>query len=314
MQMTEFEGGGLAIGISCSHMLADAACLTMLVQSWADMSLLGKVLSPPDFHAFPAKRITNASGHHRPYLDPSTASLGVPGRLSTATLAFSDESVRSIVDDSRAAPDGSPPSTAFQALAALFWTSISGVKGRRGSEGLVDMSICSDAREALDLSKSFFGNAMVFNGVQGGGIGEGRLDMAVKAIADVMSKLDKEGVVGFMEWLEAHGETPRRTLCGPRLLCANWEGLRPYVAAFEPGVRPIHVSYYLEPAVGEGQVLVLPSARGHVGSLSRVVMVTLPEEQLGILCEDPCVLRYGPEILMGPQLDPIKVHEESNLA
>ncbi|MQL91381.1 hypothetical protein Taro_023992 [Colocasia esculenta] len=318
VQLTEFEGGGLAIGVSCSHMLADAACLTMLVKSWADMNLLGKILSPPDFHPFPPR--TTAGGFtpvdpHRPLFSPpidhyksaaaetedhSTASYKSQRRFNTVAFAFSEETVRSIVNDS--CPAGGDAPTAFQALAALFWASISRAKG--STRGLVDISVCVDARGALGLSKSFFGNALAFNGVPGGGVEEGRLDMAAKAVADAMTHLDKPGVMGLIEWLEAaHEETSgptKMTLCGPRLLFANWEDLGPYVATFEPGIRPIRVSYYLEPVVGEGQVLVLPLARGHAGSVGRVVMVTLPDEQLDVLCGDVLILGYEPEMLMGP--------------
>uniref|UniRef100_A0A1D1YSS3 Omega-hydroxypalmitate O-feruloyl transferase n=1 Tax=Anthurium amnicola TaxID=1678845 RepID=A0A1D1YSS3_9ARAE len=307
VQLTEFEGGGLAIGMSCSHMLADATCLTMLVKAWAEMTLLGKMLSPPCFHPLPTTTPSDTSSHRRPYTDliehyrssMEAENLGInPPRFNTATFAFSDEAVRSIVAESTAADDAAP--TPFQALAALFWASITRVTGRK--RGLIDMTICVDTREALNLSKSFFGNAMVFNGTQGGEIEEGRLDMAVKAIADVMKEMGHEGVLDLIEWLEAHSEAtgPRRMLYGPRLLCANWEGLRPYQATFEPGVRPIQVSYYLEPVLGEGQILVLPSSQGNEGSLSRTVMVTLPEDQLGMLCEEAHVLRYHPKILLGP--------------
>ncbi|MQM19595.1 hypothetical protein Taro_052603 [Colocasia esculenta] len=128
-------------------------------------------------------------------INHSTASSKSQRRFNTAAFTSTDETVRSIVDDS--CPVGGDAPTAFQALAALFWASISRAKG--STRGMVDISVCVDTRGALGLSKSFFGNALAFNGVPGGGVEEGRLDMAAKAVADAMINLDKPDVMGLIE-------------------------------------------------------------------------------------------------------------------
>ncbi|CAA6660813.1 unnamed protein product [Spirodela intermedia] len=280
IQLTQFERGGLAIGISCAHMQADAACLSALVTAWADMNLLGKMLSPPCFHPLPPPRVggspTRQHSPSRPLVDHYASSMESEihetGRFATATFAFSDETVKSILAEAQVAGDSTTSPRVFAALAALFWAAVSRAKGK--DRGLVDMAVCMDAREALNLSKSFFGNAMVFAGVRGGEIGGGRLEAAAKAIADATKAIDYEGVTDLMENGWACAE-----LCSRRLLCANWEGLDPHLATFEQGVGPIHVSYYLEPK-----------------TLGRVVAVTLPEAQLGRLRVDGHILGYQTKI------------------
>lgn len=52
VQVNFFESGGLAIGISMSHKLADAGTLGMFIRSWALLAREGPMkLSPPDFTA-----------------------------------------------------------------------------------------------------------------------------------------------------------------------------------------------------------------------------------------------------------------------
>ena len=53
--------------------------------------------------------------------------------------------------------------------------------------------------------------------------------------------------------------------------------------------RPIRAWYYIEPVVGEGQLIILPSPEFGEDDLSRrVVMVTLPVYEAVKLCEEAC--------------------------
>lgn len=68
MQITEFEEGGLAIGLSCIPLLADPTCATMFIKAWAHTTLLQKMLSPPYIHPLPPRRLGNKKIHHTPIL------------------------------------------------------------------------------------------------------------------------------------------------------------------------------------------------------------------------------------------------------
>ncbi|XXG56009.1 hypothetical protein AAC387_Pa03g3543 [Persea americana] len=311
VQLTEFEGGGLAIGLSCTHLVADAAAATMLLKAWAETTLLGKMLSPPYFHPLPTTKTRSISPN--PHLIPhyqSSFSLSfnnpIPTsntpNMATLTLSFSQHMVQRCMADARS-------SDPFASLAALLWVAICGVKDKSKQGVLLDMSLCLDMRKVLGLSKAFFGNAMVFDKVSGDGLKERDLVEAAKVISDGVSKMGNEGVVmGLIEWLQSEKMSHEHNLpvlSGPGLVCANWEGLCPYEAKFEVGVEPIRASYYLESVFGEGHLLILPAPKGE-GPLGRAVMVTLPDDQALELCEDPLIHSYSPTILMGPKTTPVR--------
>lgn len=318
MQMTEFEGGGLAIGLSCAHLVADAAAATMLLKAWAETTLLGKMLSPPYSHHLPTTKTRSISPnpHHHPTTNThhlihhyqSAMSINNPyptsnttPNMATLTLSFPQDTVRRCMADARS-------SDPFTALTALLWVAVSSVKhkSKEGLGPLLDMSLCLDMRKVLGLSKAFFGNAMVFDKVSGQELKERHLVEAAKTVSDAVRKMGNEGMVmGLIEWLQGEKMSHDHNLSvltGPGLVCANWEGLCPYEATFEPGVGPIRASYYLERVFGEGHLLILPSPKGE-GPLGRVAMVTLPEDEAIVLCEEPIVQCYSPTILMGPKTD-----------
>ncbi|PIA65389.1 hypothetical protein AQUCO_00100695v1 [Aquilegia coerulea] len=311
IKMTEFEGGGIAIGLSCSHLLADVACATMLIKTWAETTLFGKMHNPPHFGPFPHLRRGHSGINpkldndlincYKLYLEGTGQStVSTAEKYETVTFAFSDEMVRKCMAESQAdgsIPNGSP----FAALASLFWLSVGKVKGKRE---LINMSICLDRRNVLGLDKSFFGNCMIFSKVLGEDIKEVELRQAAKAITNAIQKMGKEEIMDLVEWLETERDGKNLSdyqpppINGPDLICANWENFDPYSAIFESGVKPIRVSYYFEHVFGEGQVLILPSPEGDT-SLSRIAMVTLPEHEVMKLCEEDLILQFSPTILMG---------------
>lgn len=63
--------------------------------------------------------------------------------------------------------------------------------------------------------------------------------------------------------------------------------------------RPIRAWYYIEPVVGEGQLIILPSPESGEDDLSRrVVMVTLPVYEAVKLCEEAVLMKFCPTIWM----------------
>ncbi|XP_059639074.1 protein ECERIFERUM 26-like [Cornus florida] len=305
LQLTEFEEGGLAIGLSCTHLLSDPICATMFIKAWADKTLGGNMVTPPLFHPLPPRRPGNRNINHQPYthlityyksyFDKPAPTINVP--RSTVTLTFTSEMVQACMAMARnpRAPDGSTPSP-FEALAALFWICIGNVKGMKS--GLTNMSICLDMRKVLGLDKGFFGNCMVYNKVHGEVLEGNQLSKASMAIREVVRKMDYDGVMDLIEWMERDDHLSPPLMNGCDLICANLEGVDSYSAMFEDGFSPIRASYYIEPEIGEGQVLILPSSPLE-GPYSRVVMVTLSKDEVVKLCENALILHFSPNISMG---------------
>jgi hypothetical protein len=300
-QITEFEGGGLAIGLSCTHLLADPTCATMFFKAWADTTLAHKMRAPPHFHPLPPRRPGNKIPNHKPYtalidhykflIQNSTAFMHA--KHTTVALAFSHHMVMGLAQTT-SAPNKPGPSP-FEALAGLFWVCISKVKGLRN--GLLSMSICMDTRKALGLDRGFFGNCMVYNKVNSEDLKEHELSQAANAVGEVVAKMDSEGVMDLIEWLD-HDDSQSPPLMNNDLICASLEAVDPYSIKFVEEFEPIRVSYYVEPVFGIGQVFIFPAPAGE-GPFGRVVMVTLLEEEAVKLCEDELILQFSPTILMG---------------
>lgn len=315
LQITEFEEGGLAIGLSCTHLLADPICATMIIKAWADTTLGGKMTSPPLFHPLPPRRPININPNHRLYTElinhyknsiqkPSKCT-DQPQNVTTVTLSFSHEMVTACMAVQGGAHEGQTL-TPFEALASLFWVVINNVK--RTKCCLNNMFICLDMRKVLGLDKGFFGNCMVYNKVDfGKDFDHNDLSKPALAIREVVRKMDFEGIMDLVEYLELN-DIYRSSCCDhghglmrfEGLICVNLEDVEAYNAIFEDGIfKPVRVSYYVEPVVGQGQVLILPSPEGGRSDFSRVVMVTLPGDEAVKLCEDALLMQFSPTILMG---------------
>ncbi|KAK6927466.1 hypothetical protein RJ641_006057 [Dillenia turbinata] len=209
-QLTEFEEGGLAVGLSCTHLLAAPISAPVFLKAWADISLTGKMVKPPLFHPFPARRPSNIDPDHNDHTQvvncfkssTNNSTTTTPVQHCTITLEFSDRMVRAciaVAQSISSAPNEPSPSP-FESLAGLFWSRISRVKGKKN--GLIDMSICADMRKVLNLDQGFFGNCMVYNKVNGEGLSRVTLSKAAIAIRNELEKIDIEAINDLIESLE----------------------------------------------------------------------------------------------------------------
>ncbi|KAK6927463.1 hypothetical protein RJ641_006054 [Dillenia turbinata] len=307
VQLTEFEEGGLAVGLSCTHLLADPISATVFVKAWADISLTGKMVKPPLFHPLPPRRPSNGDQNHNHHTQAvnfhksSTNDSTTPNPVqhSTITLEFSDRMVRvciAMAQSISSAPNEPSPSP-FEALAGLFWVCVSRVKGKKN--GLIDMSICSDMRKVLNLDQGFFGNCMVYSKVNGEGLRQVTLSKAAMAIRNVLEKIDIEAINDLIESLERKDDQTLSQINSHDLICAKLDHMDPYMAIFERGMELMRVSYYIKPVSENGQVLILPAPKGGDGPFSRMVMVTLAKDEVSKLCEDCHILHFSPTIRMG---------------
>ncbi|KAF7150956.1 hypothetical protein RHSIM_Rhsim02G0192900 [Rhododendron simsii] len=171
--LTEFEEGGLAIGLSCTHLLVDPPSAAMFAKAWADKTLGGKMLTPPLFQPLPLPKPGNKNTNHQTYtvlIDRYKTSIQNPTpdmakQHTTVTFGFTDKMVQSCKAMAKTvgAPDDSSLMP-FEAQAGLFWVCVSKIEGE-GNGTLTNMSISLDMRETLGLGKGFFGNCMVYQKV-----------------------------------------------------------------------------------------------------------------------------------------------------
>lgn len=305
VQLTEFEEGGLAIGLSCTHLLADSICATKFMKAWADISL-GKKMTSPIFHPLPHQRPQNKKPNNNSYMSLISHYKSLienpisikEAKYTTISMGFSNQMVQACISMAQPNDSLSPTPTPFEALAGLFWVTSSKIKGMKN--GLVDMSICLDVRKNLGLDEGFFGNSMLYNKVhleENFNLDEDKFPQATKAIRNVVTKIGNEEIMGLIEWFENNDINSSAMMNCHDLVFTSLEDVDPYLAMFQYKFKPIHVSYYIEPVFGEGHVLILPTSNDE-GPLGRVVMVTLQEEEAIKLCEDEFILQFSPTILM----------------
>ncbi|PRQ26830.1 putative chloramphenicol acetyltransferase-like domain-containing protein [Rosa chinensis] len=147
-------------------------------------------------------------------------------------------------------------------------------------------------------TQGFFGNCMVYNKVHQDGIPQNNLSEAVSSIGELVAKMDNEGIMDLIEWLECTDDQCPSLMNDSDLICASLEAVDPFSTVFEDGINaPIRVSYYVEPVLGLGQVRIFP-AKSEDGELSWVVIITPSHDVMVKLCEDDLILHLSPNIFM----------------
>ncbi|CAO2820695.1 unnamed protein product [Amaranthus hypochondriacus] len=308
IMVTEFEEGGLAIGLSCSHLLSDPFSATNLIKAITDKLLMGSISIPPFFHPLPKNTLgyqkahtypkNHLINHYKTLLEGQSPFM--TQKSETIAFQFTHPMVQACINlahlngPTNHRPDSSP----FVALAALFWASISKVKGE--TNGLIDISLGLDVRSKLGLDRGYFGNCMIYTKCNGDYVQLGDIPHANKVIGDEIAKVNKEETIDLIEWLNNYKSlSPISSLDMGNLVISNLENVDPYSAVFMEGYEPIRIGYYnVSSGVVKGKVMVLPSHPSE-GKLSRIVMVTLPHHEALKLCEDKLLARFSPSIIMG---------------
>lgn len=321
LQINEFKGGGVAIGLSCSHMQADPTCATLLIKSWAETRRREAVAHPPffiDSLDSPLTRGLNINKTNtkssRAYYEAKSMEAQTPlvlKKMVTATFKFSNAVIkRSLFEIHETCPDATP----FDLLAALFWAHIARLKPQK-SESKHSLSICVDFRKKLQLSYGHYGNALHFSLLTIPDVEEKQdLGYVAGAVHCHVSNQGEEEFWSAMELFESRkGEEDKYgapfRMYGPKLTCVSMEHMVDfpgstrstvnvplmYAAVFDKDNRPVHVSYHIGNLEGEGLIMVMPSPEG---GLARMVSVTLPEEELEQLCGDEAILSLNPIMLL----------------
>ncbi|XP_010494090.1 PREDICTED: protein ECERIFERUM 26-like [Camelina sativa] len=287
LQINEFQGGGVAIGLSCPHRQADATTLTVLLKSWTEAQRRRCIVHPPSFSPLPSI-LTDDTDAVKP--NSATISKPISTKTATATFRFSSSSFKKYIEEDGIFPKASP----FDVFAALFWTRVALVK--RKSHDRVCM--CVDFRRLLPnpLPYGFFGNALNFSSLEMTNVADQGIVHVARLINDHVTNLTVEKIRSDLNRV---GE--QELMYGGDLTIVNMEHMivegdpMMYEAVFEDGVRPVHVSYRIGNVGGEGVIMVMPSPEKGFG---RVVSVTLPEEEVSKLLVDQEILRFEPKIIL----------------
>ncbi|XP_062084496.1 protein ECERIFERUM 2-like [Humulus lupulus] len=318
IQINEFEGGGVAVGLSCTHMHADPLSLTLIFKSWIDTHR-GRVIAHPPVCPgleLSTRPDSNPKTNSVTYYHAKSIARAAPTvKMATATFKFSNAILKQCLSGvSEICPDATP----FDFLGALFWTRVARIKGLKNYYRH-SISICTDFRKLLkktSLHFGYYGNALHFSMLS---LGVGELNgydvgHVVGELHRHVASVDDDEIRSAVDWLESRkGEEDARygpafRMYGPELTCVNMDhmadsygpngrvvGPLMYDTAFVEGTDPVHVSYHVGNVEGEGLIVVMPSSEE---GLARVVTVTLPENELAELCEDQALLGLKPIMLL----------------
>ncbi|KAK7397301.1 hypothetical protein VNO78_18469 [Psophocarpus tetragonolobus] len=284
IQINSFQGGGVAIGVSCSHMVADLTFVFSFLKSWTEVHRHMPITHPPLVAPLSLPLPNDVSL-------PRHANAASPINMGTASFKFSSSIIKQCLSKLHHA---CPNATPFDFLAALFWTRLASLKPPKTHHSLC---ICTDFRSVLkpSLPIGYFGNALHFSTLS-----HKAEDMQLGGIVSAVHT-HLEGISDEQIWCginKAYGEE-LTCVCMEHLVVVGKEGEDDcslvYAAMFGNNQKPAHVSCRVGNVEGEGLIVVMPSSEG---GFSRTVMVTLPEEQLVRLTRDEPILDLDPTMLL----------------
>ncbi|WRX22888.1 hypothetical protein QQP08_015375 [Theobroma cacao] len=307
IQVTELEGGGVAIGLNCSHMNADLTSLVLFFKTWTEAHRQQAIVYPPVFSSALHGRAVPVSDSKSAEHYVAKSFVEAPSvKMASTAFKFSNSVIKKCLSEIHVTcPDATP----FDLLAALFWIPVACLNGSK-HDHTHSISFCIDFRRLLKepLSYGYFGNALHFSVLS---LGEkdlipGELGHVAEAVHGHIAGIKEEEILSVVDWLESRkGEGGKYAqpfrMYGPELTCVSMEHMingdqsLMYATMFEDNVRPAHVACHVGNVEGEGLIMVMPSPEG---ALARTVMVTLPEEEIAKLCEDEAILRLEPTMLL----------------
>ncbi|KAK7332876.1 hypothetical protein VNO80_29632 [Phaseolus coccineus] len=283
IQINSFQEGGVAIGVSCSHMVADLTFVASFFKSWTEVHRHSPITHPPLLASLPIR------GHASSSPPTKTAS---PKNFATATFKFSSSTIKQCLSKVH---DSCPNATPFHFLAALFWTRVARVKPPKTQDQTHSLRLCTDLRSLLkpSLPIGYLGNALLFSTLSQK-VKDVELGGIVSAVHRHLEEVSEEEIGASNEGKRVYG-SELTCVCMEHLIVEEDQESLLYGAVFGTNEKPVHVSCRVGNVEGEGLIMVMP---GSEGGLSRSVMVMLAEEEVAELSKDEAIMELEPAMLL----------------
>ncbi|CAK8544771.1 unnamed protein product [Lathyrus sativus] len=292
IQINSFKEGGIAIGVSCTHMIADLTFLSSFFKSWSQIYRLTPISHPPFLTPIP---ITSSPSNNNtsPNSGPKPQT-----NITSATFKFSSSIIKQLTSKC-------PGATAFDVLAALFWTRVTLLKPSKLYKQNHSLSICIDFRKLIkpSLPVGYFGNALYFSkfSLNSEEMKNGKKLQDIASLIHMHTKdVTEKEIMSFIESFESQEESTLKCVYGSsELTCVNMEEEETesllYESIFGDNEKPAHVSCRVGNVGGEGLIMVMPSSEGE---FARNVIVMLKEEEVDKLCKDEEMLKLQPTVIL----------------
>ncbi|EFJ21496.1 hypothetical protein SELMODRAFT_443493 [Selaginella moellendorffii] len=259
IQYTLFRGGGLALGLSWCHILADFMSMDLLVKLWGEAHRKqGKLSSRPTSSV----DVTSADVQLPQPFAHTNLSIKA-SELDTRVFHFGSKVVEAITRES----GGGGGET--EALCAAVWKAV--VKAQeQPSSG--NSRLCLWSNTNLERNRGYFGNSAT----------------AFKFV-DAVSPLGQSSVSDVAKAIQLGTRTNGSYKCASsffanNVLFCNWAANVPVYDDADFGFsKPFYVEFLAAPLFGEGMVTIAP---GREGGRSKSVCVSLQSEAMKRLLQE----------------------------
>ncbi|KAA8518066.1 hypothetical protein F0562_015514 [Nyssa sinensis] len=224
VQVTEVKCGGLVVGCTFDHRVADAYSANMFLVSWAEMAQSKPLSQQPSFRR--SLLDPRHPGHYDPSLDDMYVSFSALKPPKDPRPSVSNDPLISRIYYIEAkqlswleslASDNGCKRTKLEAFSAFLWKMVAA--GEDGSGKICRMGIVVDGRKRISegdsektaMMAAYFGNvvSIPFGEKNIGELKEKPVSWVADAIHECLeTAVTKEHFLGLIDWVEAHHAEP----------------------------------------------------------------------------------------------------------
>lgn len=276
VQFTRFKCGGLAVGVSWSHVLGDAVSASKCINLWGSLLSGAPKLQKSNRTSNP-KSLTATPAAGGPL---STKQVGLNGDLwlphtEHRTVTSSFRVSRTKLNQLQSEVSGGFP--AFEAIAALMWKTLARIRvGKDPSTVTVIRNDCSGEGDTSLSNKQTISTAATDSSVA---------KLEISELATLISEASKDEKHAIAEMLDRENGAGDFIVYGANPTFVDMEGVDLYGLELK-GQKPVCVEYNICGVGEEGAVLVLQEPDDDAGEGGgKQVVVILQEHEMPILKE-----------------------------
>ncbi|KAJ7565476.1 hypothetical protein O6H91_02G062700 [Diphasiastrum complanatum] len=312
IQINIFRCGGIAVGFSWAHAIADGWAATEFVKAWSEVHQTIPISKPPHFVStlLEARNPPQVTHSMKDYLsteklvDSASVNNQIPeGTPSYQTIVFrlSTHQVDDLIDEVQGGPWKYGTVTAFEAVAAFTWKVMTEARDLPGSmiTKYVYPISCRQRWEP-QLPDGYFGNAahMSCLPLKAGDIKKNHISYTAKVIHDDIAQTDTKYLKSAMDWMQIELGKGRDIgfncdyYSGADVQSTSFIHFPIYETDFGWG-KPLYYSFPIQDLFGDGLALVLPAPES---GRSRCVPISMKQEHMKRLFENELFLKFQPNL------------------
>lgn len=285
-QVTRFKCGGVSIGTTTEHHLADGISALHFFSTWADIARGLDVLVPPfldNREVVSARDPPQPVFPHLEYQPPPKLNVVTQPKDATLihrTLKLTQDQVNALKEKCKEV-DSNIRYSSYEVLVGHLWRCVS-MAYQLPDDQQTKFRLAVDGRSRLKppLPKGYFGNVVFYacHVALAGELYRNPLKATVSKVHEAIARMDDEYLRSAIDYLELQPDLsiPSSNIfryeC-PNLGIISWANLPFYDSDFGWG-KPTHVTRAGDPPLGKTYVV-----RANDGSM--VYRITLPKEEMG---------------------------------